>query len=815
MDLLEDAFGAGYSCTMKTWLFLCLTMALCQPSRAQQPPAAAGSTVSGKVQDRASGTLVPFVTVNVKDAAAKLVGGGISDDQGAFQLEGLPAGELTIEFRFMGYQTVSQPLRVGAAGGKLVVGTVVLQPDATQLAEVTVTGEKPGISLQLDKKVFEVGKDLLSQSGSANDVLNGVPSVAVDPAGGISLRGNPNVTVLINGRRSGLTQSNSLDQIPAAQIERVEVITNPSSRYDAAGTAGIINVVLKKNKTAGLGGQLRAVGGLPNDTRLNAGLTYKSGKFNVFANASLRLFDYLGRYRTNQITNLDSQPATLSQQQRENRHDDGRVFYVGADYFINERNTLTAAFLKNDTRDHDKTTLQYEYATSGGQPDSTLWRNGESWENRSYNQVEFNYTRLFAQAGRKYTVDVQYDFWNSDKDWTLATRRLYPGAGPVAGIRTSSVGGSRDLRVQTDWVQPLHHERATLDVGLKAESRQVTSDFRAEEQRGAEWTVFRSIDNNLQYDELIGSGYAQFGSKLNKLSYLLGLRAELTRITLADRVGEYNNQKNYTRLFPTLNLSYQLREGLTTQLNYSRRINRPSLWLLYPFNELTDLNAQDVGNPDLNPSYGNALEWGLLRNWAMLTLNPSVYVQRTTDFIQTYTYRDPTETFISTPVNLGRETRVGLELSVLYNPAKWLNVNAELNLFRFRQQGTYQEQDFGFSDQAVTGRLSTRLKLPAKFNVQVRYNVIGARNNAQQRTRAIQYADVALSKNLLQDRATLALDGTNLFDSNQIRTQTLGETYVFDQVSNRNAARYRLSFTYRFNLKEERAIRQARSSNRE
>lgn len=799
---------------MKHLLALCISILLWLPAGAQQTTTAGpGSTVSGTVRDQDSGSPVPYATVNLLDAAARFVGGGISNEQGAFRLEGVPAGELTLEVRFMGYQTVSQLVQVGAAGSPLQVPPVLLRPDVTHLAEVTVTGEKPGISLLLDKKVFEVGKDLLSQSGSANDVLNGVPSVAASPTGGLSLRGNSNVTVLINGRRSGLTQSNGLDQIPATQIERVEVITNPSARYDAAGTAGIINVVLKKPKQPGLGGQLRLVGGLPNDSRLNAGLTYKSGKFNVFANAGLRLTDYLGRYRTGQTTGLGSRPTSLNQQQLENRHDDGRILYLGADYAINERNTITAAFLSNETRDRDRTSLEYAYATAEGQPDSTLLRNGDSRENRSYNQLEFNYTRLFAQAGRKYTADVQYDFWNSDKDWNLATRRLSPQEQARPGIRTSAVSGSRDLRAQTDWVQPLG-EQSKLEAGLKAESRQVTSDFRAEEQRSAEWAVFRGINNRLRYNELISSGYAQFGSKLNSFSYLLGVRAELTRITLADRAGEFNNRKRYARLFPTLNLGYQFREGLTTQLNYSRRIDRPSLWLLYPFNELTDLNAQSVGNPDLNPAYTDALEWALLRSWDKLTVNPSVYYQRTADVIQTYTYRDPLGTFISTPVNLRGETRLGLELSVLYSPLKWLNFNTELNVFRFSQQGTYQEQDFGFAGQTVTGRFSTQLKLPASFAMQARYSLTGPQNNAQSRTRAIHNVDVALSKNLLQNRATLALDGTNLLNTNQTRTRTLGRTFDFYQVSNRNAARYRLSFAYRFNLKEGRAIRQASSSNR-
>jgi len=799
---------------MKAWLYFCLLILLGLTAEAQQPTAGQGSTISGKVQDRASGAPVPYTTVNVKDAAEKLVGGGISDDQGAFQLEGIPAGELTIEFRFMGYQTVSQPLVVGAGGGKLNVGTVLLQIDATQLAEVTVTGEKQGVSLQLDKKVFEVSKDLISQSGSANDVLSGVPSVAVNPTGGVSLRGNSNVTVLINGRRSGLTQSNSLDQIPADQIERVEVITNPSSRYDAAGSAGIINVILKKNKKPGLGGQLRLVGGLPQDSRLNGSLNYKSSKFNAFANVGLRSSDYYGRYRTNQVTGLNDRPATLSQWQREHRHDDGRVFYAGADYFINERNTVTAAFLKNDTRDHDKTSLQYDYTNAEGQPDSMLHRNGESRERRSYNQLEFNYTRLFAQVGRKYTVDVQYDFWNSDKDWTLDTRRQFPGNEVLPGIRTGSVGASKDLLVQTDLVQPLT-AHSTLELGLKTESRQVISDYIAEEERGEAWTVFRDIDNKLRYDELISSGYAQFGSKLKNLSYLLGLRTELTRITIADREGTYNRRKNYTRLFPTVNLSYQLKEDLTTQLSYSKRINRPTLWLLFPFNELTDLNAQTMGNPDLDPAYGDVVELSLLRNWSTLTFNPALYYQHNAGFIQTYTYRDPTGVFISTPVNLSREVRRGLELSMTYKPLQWLQMNGELNLFEFKQQGRVEGQDFGFSGQAITGRLSTQLKLPAKFSVQARYNLTGAQRNAQTRMAARPGVSFGLSKSLLQDKATLALDGSNIFNSEQARIRTTGESFVFNQVNNRNAARYRLSFAYRFNLKEGQAIRQAKNSNRE
>ena len=796
---------------MKTWLPLCFWMLLAAMAQAQQPTACPGRTLTGKVQDHGSGAPVPYATINVKDAADKLLTGGISDENGAFRLDGIPAQATTVEFRFIGYLAFSQTLAKGT--GRLDLGTVRLLPDATQLGEVTVTGERPAISLQLDKKVFEVGKDVLSQNGSANDVLNGVPSVAVTPAGGVSLRGNPNVTVLVNGRRSGLTQSNALDQIPADQIERVEVITNPSARYDAAGSAGIINIVLKKNRKGGLSGQIRLVSGLPNDTRANPSLSYKSDKFNVFANAALRLTDYVGRYSTDQLTGPTADQTRLRQQQRENRHDDGRLLYFGFDYYLNERNTLTASFLKNATRDHDKTTLQYDYTQPGPAPDSSLLRTGESLERRSYQQLDFNYTRLFAQAGRKLTADLQYDFWNSAKDWELATSSAAPALRALPGIRTSSVGASRDLVVQTDLVQPLG-ERYSLEAGLKLETRQVSSDFRAEEQLCQDWAIFRGINNKLQYKETISGAYAQLGSKTKTFSYLLGLRTELTRITIQDRAGTYNNQKRYDRLFPTLNLSYQFGESTTTRLNYSKRINRPALWMLYPFNELTDLNAQYVGNPDLNPSYGDVVDLGLLRHWSTVTFSPAVYYQRNSGFIQTYVSRDAAGTFISSPINLSREIRRGLELSVQYMPVPWLPLNAELNGYTFSQQGRYQERDLDFSGQVLTGRFSAQVKLPAKFSVQGRYNFTGVQCNAQTRTLAIHTLALGLSKTLLHDKSTLVLDATNVLNSDQQRTRTTGENYEFNQTSSPNAARYRLSFAYRFNLKDGQAVRQAKSSNR-
>jgi outer membrane receptor protein involved in Fe transport len=800
---------------MKRLIILILSSAIFFDVVAQQPLVVPASIkiVNGKVQDQASKVALAYVTIKIKDTAAKTIAVGITDEKGVFNLDHIPAGNLTAEFRLMGYQPLIKPFVVDVLAPGIDLGGIFLKPDAQQLKELTITGQRPAISLKLDKKVFEVGKDVLSQNGSVNDILNGVPSVAVSPAGGISLRGNSNVLVLINGRRSGLTQSNALDQVPADQIERVEVITNPSSRYDAAGSAGIINIILKKNKKGGFNGQVRLAGGIPDDNRINPSINYKSDKFNLFSTFGIRSSNYNGNYTTQQSVVNQAGLTNLNQQQEEKRHDDGHLLYFGADYFINEKNTITAAFLKNATRDHDRNILNYRYSDNENNIDSTLVRNGESRERRDYNQFEFNYTRSFEQPAKKFTIDIQYDFWNSGKDWNLSTEKVLPVLFALPALRTNSVGSSKDFLLQTDYVQPLLNN-STLEMGLKAENRKVTSDYKAEEANGSEWMIYDGIDNTLGYTELIGSAYVQFGSKINQLSYQVGLRTELTRINIEDRIKTYNNRKNYNRLFPTLNMNYQFTSGSTLQLNYSKRINRPPLQLLYPFNELTDFNAQYVGNPDLNPSYADVFTLGFLKNWSTLTFNPSIYYQYTTGFVQDYTLRNERDIFITTPVNIEEEIRKGIELSFLYNPEKWLQLNAELNFYAFDQKGRYKEQDLAFSGHALTARLSAQLKLPGSFSFQGRYNFTGPQGNAQRRTAAISYLDMGLSKNLLKDKVTIAGDVTNIFNSRKYQTRTTGNDYVFLQTSNPNAARYRLSVVYRFNLQEGQNVRQARKNNR-
>ncbi|KFF05555.1 outer membrane beta-barrel protein [Flavobacterium reichenbachii] len=790
---------------MKT-LITNLLILFCFAANAQQ------ASISGEIQDNTTKETLPYVTVTAKDSALQTITIAITDERGIFKLQNLPVGPLTLTFSFMGYQPFVQNLEITSTSQKMELGIIRLQSDAIQLNAIEINSEKPNISLKLDKKIFEVGKDVLSQNGSAHDVLNGVPSVAVSPTGAVSLRGNSSVLVLINGRQSGLTQNNALDQIAADQIERIEVITNPSSRYDASGSAGIINIVLKKNKKSGFSGQVRLVAGSPNDTRFNPSINYKSDKISLFSNFSVRSSDYVGLYTSNQSSINNGSPVLMNHVQNEDRHDNGKLLYFGADFFISEKQTITAAFLKNATHDNDKTHLLYDYKNAvNNVQDSILERNGKSLEKRDYNQLEFNYTRTFKKTGKKWTVDVQYDWWNSDKNWNLSTKRLAPAVVDYPGIRTSSVGQSKDLLLQTDFIQPID-SISILEFGIKTEIRKVTSDFLAEQQKENNWEIYQNIDNNLNYKETIASAYAQFSSKIGRFNYMAGLRTELTRIAITDLKNTYSADKEYNKLFPTLNMSYKFKAS-TLQLNYSKRINRPSLYALYPFNELTDLNAQYIGNPELNPSYSDVFELAFLKTWNKFTLNPSIYYQREKGYIQDFTYRE-NDIFFATPINIDHEIRTGIELSTLYNPLKWLQINAEMNFYRFEQKGNYRGEILDYNGETFTCRLNTQLKLPSKFSFQGRYNFRGEQRNAQTINNSLQSIDFGLSKIFLKDKATLVFDVTNAFGLRQNKSTTIGTDYFFTENSIPNAARYRLSFVYRFNLTDPKMIRQANSANR-
>lgn len=503
---------------MKNLLFLLMTM-LCSSLITNAQSNDGKGYIHGRIKD-ANNEIIEYASATLMDLNEVFVQGTVSDENGYFEFENLAIDNYIIDFQYLGFKKEQINVSLTKKDKKMSVGLINLIEDSAQLEEVVVSAEKSAYNLRLDKKVFNVGEDVISQGGSAIDVLDQVPLVTVTPTGAVTLRGSSDVQILINGKRSGLTMNNALDQISSENIERVEVITNPSSKFDANGSAGIINIILKKNKGLGWNGQIRATLGTPAEHTVMPGVNYKGEKLNLFGNLRWRYSDYNGTYSTNQQTTENGLTNLLKLNQNEDRHDDGRSGYFGGDYYFNDKNSITLAYFRAETKDTDMTELNYNLSTEGNNTNELL-RTGNSVENRNYNQLEFNYSHDFEEKNHQLTVDFQYDFWNSTKDWNLFTEGGSISENIGKELRTNNIAGSKDFAFKTDYTKPMK-ENAALETGLKIENRIVNNEFLAETLNNENWTVFNDINNAVDYGEKIAAAYMQFHNTWKAIEYQVG-----------------------------------------------------------------------------------------------------------------------------------------------------------------------------------------------------------------------------------------------------------------------------------------------------
>lgn len=796
---------------MKFQFVLFFLLSISGMALAQSTTDAPTGSIKGKIVDEQQNP-IPYAGISLFNSEEDLLGGGITDDKGKFSLDDIPLGTLTVEVQYLGYQTFRQTVILQEGNENITLEVIQLAAAQAQLDEVVVTGERSQYSLRMDRKIFRVGKDVMAQGSNALDILNEVPQIAVDPNGTISLRGNSQVQILINGRRTGLTMNNAIDQIDGENIERIEVITNPSASFDANGSAGIINIVLKKNQDYGFKAQLSATTGTPANHILRPNLLYKGERLNFFANYRWRYSDYNGLYTTDQQNFGDNEITRLTKNEVEDRHDDGRSFYVGGDYYWNDNNSVTLAFFRADTKDTDFTALNYTLEDQQ-QTVSDLLRNGNSVERRDYNQLEANYTRTYEQAGRKWVVDFQYDFWNSNKDWQLNTFGADLPENVPANIRTNNRSGSRDWVLSTDYSLPLG-ESGKLQFGGKIENRIVTNEYLAESLVDDEWLTFLGIDNDVDYREEISGAYVEYENKLGQLDYKMGVRAEYTGIEIADVEGEFTQKKYYLNWFPSAFLSYPLSESSNIQASYSRRINRPFLWDLYPFFEIRDINVLQVGNPDLDPTYTDGYELSYSLRQDKFSVNPGLYHRRSSQPLQTFLSQMDEDIFVLQPINIDGLRETGFELNLRYQPISALRFTTDFNYYHFQDIGSFNGVNLAADGTTWRVRFAGNLRLPKDLRIQASYMYNAPRNEAQLRYLSSSDLTVGISKTLIKDKLDISIRAFNLLDSRVWASVATTDDYVLQRRSRRYGPRYGLTVVYKINQTEKDRMRSAQRGNR-
>ncbi|WP_343531291.1 TonB-dependent receptor [Pedobacter sp.] len=770
------------------WLLLLCCSLL---SVAQEPKIV---TIKGRVLENETQLPIEGAGVTVLAFTNQKAASVATNKNGEFNIQ-IAAGTYHIKIEFISFKPIL--LENKTIDKDTELGNLALHTDIKLLKAVDVVGEKSSVSLDLDKKTFNVGKDLLSKGGNANDILSNVPSVNVDANGTISLRGNSGVRILINGKPSMISANNGLEQIPASSIEKVEVITNPSAKYEAQGGAGIINIVLKKNSLSGLNASIQAGIGDPTNYNGNVNASFKTEKFNLFSNVGVRFRNLYLKDERLQTTQSNGVKNVLRQNNLNNRRDDAYNFYIGGDYYFDAKNTLTGSFYHSTLILNNKINYHYNYFDGNNTNDSTIYRFEHYKEPKKYNQLELSYVKTFDKKDKSWTTSLRYDFWNDDENQNINQQKLLPTGTPESNLITKNIESSNDIYIQSDYNTKLG-ENGKFEVGVRSDLRAIKSDY---------WAIANGIalpqyNNKLSYDENLVSAYVQVGHKIKKWNYLLGLRSELSLIGISDRAGTFNDKKHYIDLFPTLHLVYALQKSTDLQLSYSRRINRPEFWQLNPFGGLSDTRYLTIGNPDLDPTYSNSFELALLKKWDKFTLTPSVYYAHTKNYFQYVLKQTADGFFLNTPINLDKEERYGVEISSTYNPFNWWRLSFNFNYYGFKQQGEFEGKQYGTENQTWTSQLNSKIKLPKNLSIETIFSYRGKFQDIQSINKAVYRLNIALSKDILNEKMTLNLAANNLLNTLIDRRELHTPSYQLQSTAYGLGRVFNATVVYRFNRKK-------------
>lgn len=772
------------------------------------------STVSGTVIEATTNAPLEYASIYAQNESnASIVSGAMSDSKGNFSFD-VPDGNYYIKIDFLGFKTLE--LKHITVQGNTSIGVQKIQDDSQMLEEVTVIAERSTVDIKLDKKIYNVGQDMIVKGGTAADVLDNVPSVVVDSEGTISLRGNENVKVLIDGKPTGLANNiqEAMRILPAESIDRVEVITNPSARYEAEGGAGIINIILRKGKALGINGSVTATMGDPRNYELNSMFNFRSEKFNFFTSLGYRDSESVG-YNLNDNRYID--PTTGEPTQRiyeykdNNRDRQGYNGTFGLEWYLSPSITWTNTVTARRNTSNNPNRVRYDYYNA---TDDFLYnRYRTEAKDGTRNNVDYTTTfeKKFDKDGHVLTIEGSI---SQDKDNENSTiDDINAHLNQTSFERTFNKEKEKSGLAKLDYTLPIG-ENGNLEAGYLGTFKSNTTDFNIQRLENNSWHSDPRLSNILEYKENIHAFYAQYGDRItSKLSFMVGLRWEDSSIDVNQLATQNYNNKKYNDFFPSAFLNYELNESTSTSISYSRRVNRPRGFFLNPFSNYTSNINFFQGNPDLNPAKTHAVDLGVMKRWTGFTFNASAYYNKTDDTFQ-FVRRiagetaDGTPISISSPINLATEHRYGFDFTLNYTPYKWWKLNGNFNFYRTETRGDYtfthldgtlETQNFDQNAYAWFTRISSKITLPYKIDWQLNGMYRAPYNTAQGKVLGNVSGNLALSKDILKDKGTITFNISDIFNSRK-REQDL----VLPQSISHSEMQWRgrqinLSFTYRFN----------------
>jgi len=750
--------------------------------------------VVGNVVEAESGNPVPYASVVLHSkTSGNVIKGTNTADDGGFILE-TDSLNMFIAISFIGFEKLELK-ELDFTQEKIDLGEVRIKQMLQNIDEVSVTAEKSTMEFKLDKRVFNVGKDISSTGMGALEVLNNVPSVSVDIEGNIKLRGNEGVQILINGKPSVLSDdpSNALGTITADMIESIELITNPSAKYDASGTSGIINIILKKDESKGVNGSVSINTGWPHNHSLGGSINYRTKRFNLFTQFGAG-YRSMPTYNESENRNKLNSSSVLSDG-ISYRNENFYNLTLGTDFYINQYNTITLSG-----------NIAYEIES---QPSET---NFSIYDSLQVLTSEYTRTEVTSAKNPKYQYDLQYkkEFKNNKEHVFQISalgryfgkaqsseflNEVYSGSSSFTNQETNTSFYQLNQTYQLDYVNPIT-KQYSIEAGAMYEIDNVGNNYEVRNDQLGTYVVDTSLTNDFKYNQKVLGGYFTASYEGSKWGVKLGLRVENTDLKTRLTNTNVENNRNYTNFFPTVHTSFKVSKAIQMQAGYSKRIYRPRLWDLNPFFNIRNSYSIRTGNPDLLPEFADSYEITGIFILKKLTLNASIYYLHTTEVKENIAIYENGVT-ITKPMNIGIRDKVGVELNYKYTVNNWFSFNGDGNYGYFQRKGEYETQNFDFNGDQWSTKLNLKFKLKGGFDIETSASYESKFKTVQGNVSGFAFMDIGIRKKFLKGKAVVNLSVRDIFAS-RIRESVVDQSSYYLYDFSKRGRFITLGFSYSF-----------------
>lgn len=758
--------------------------------------------VEGKIIDAATQKVIEFATVVIlKDSS--MVTGTTSDTKGNFMLEKVPEGNYKVKVSYVGYKDeIVNPVEVSKNKSDVNLGIIKLREQDILLNESVVTGQKQEIEFSNDKIIVNVDKAIVASGGSAIDVLRNTPSVSVDQDGNVSIRGNSNVNFLIDGKQSGLSSTKMLEQIPANAVDKIEVMTNPSAKHDAEGTAGIINIVMKKKMDNNFNGLVTASAGTRDNYNGALNFNYKKDQINYFFNYDNRFFTRnMGgdMQRTNESvlgTSFNNQEV------RQGFRSFSHNVKGGIDYSFNDKNSITTSLLYNNGKgDRKFTTISRISDMTGSFTAATDNYNDMEAEGTTFDYL-LNYKRTFETQGKEWITDLYFSTSTND-DFTNRYSEFFAADKSILNYFRQNITGTNDNlfgSLKSDFTLPLT-EKGKIETGYKMTLRDRDMDYLVEDFNNQTeiWSRNNLLSNDFSYLENIQAAYGMYSDQYKKFKYQFGLRVEYTYTKSNQKTTLETYKQDYASVFPTVHISQEFFTGQETRLSYSRRINRPYINAVNPFIRYLDENTAFAGNPYLKPEYIDSYEFSNSIFHNQTSGVATLFYRKLNDNITMILEELNEGVILQKMDNVASQETYGLELNASHKIFSWWSLNANYSYFKAKFNGAFPGSEFNNSRGVWSTRFNSMMNLFWGLDLQFNGNYMSSFVMPQGRTKGIFFSDLALKKSFMDKKLSLSFKVSDVFNAMRFKNEISGQGFTIQNSFKPASQVFSLSITYMIN----------------